>query len=187
MAAKSTRLFEVEHSWAVDNHPSTCETYIHNIRGASDDSVFCEDIKRFNFKNLENLEKDIDGFAGSVELQEGHQVVIGEMPPGTVVEVATWQGTGRPDESASQRRRVPRRSGHSATSTARACARCTISATSRARSSPFPAGNRARSALPTTATCCSPGATASTSPNRRRARWWTGFAWSPDRAPQRNN
>jgi len=46
--------------------------------------------------------KALDGFAASVELPEGHQLIIGEMPPGTVVEVATWQGVGRPDESANR-------------------------------------------------------------------------------------
>jgi hypothetical protein len=46
--------------------------------------------------------KAIDGFAASVELPEGHQLIIGEMPPGTVVEVATWQGVGRPDETANR-------------------------------------------------------------------------------------
>ena len=47
-------------------------------------------------------DKKPDGFAASVELPEGHQLIIGEMPPGTVVEVATWQGVGRPDESANR-------------------------------------------------------------------------------------
>jgi len=46
--------------------------------------------------------KAIDGFAASVELPEGHQLIIGELPPGTVVEVATWQGVGRPDETANR-------------------------------------------------------------------------------------
>jgi hypothetical protein len=41
----------------------------------------------------------LEGFAASVELPEGHQIVLGELPPGTVVEVATWQGTGRPDDT----------------------------------------------------------------------------------------
>jgi hypothetical protein len=55
-----------------------------------------------------NDEKDIEkkvnleGFAASVELPEGHQLVLGELPPGTVVEVATWQGTGRPDETTNR-------------------------------------------------------------------------------------
>jgi len=42
---------------------------------------------------------NLEGFAASLELPEGHQIVLGELPPGTVVEVATWQGTGRPDET----------------------------------------------------------------------------------------
>jgi len=55
-----------------------------------------------------SAEKDIEkkvnleGFAASVELPEGHQLVLGELPPGTVVEVATWQGTGRPDETTNR-------------------------------------------------------------------------------------
>lgn len=63
LAAKKTQLFELEHAWAVDNHPATCETYIRNINGASPDSVFCEDIKTFNFQNLKNIANHIDGFA----------------------------------------------------------------------------------------------------------------------------
>ena len=46
--------------------------------------------------------KNLEGFAASVELPEGHQLVIGELPAGTVVEVATWQGTGRPDETTNR-------------------------------------------------------------------------------------
>jgi DNA (cytosine-5)-methyltransferase 1 len=63
LAATKTNLFVLEHAWAVDNHPSTCETYIRNINGASFDSVFCEDIKTFNFQNLRNIASKIDGFA----------------------------------------------------------------------------------------------------------------------------
>jgi hypothetical protein len=50
------------------------------------------------------LEKrpNLEGFAASVELPEGHQLVLGELAPGTVVEVATWQGTGRPDETTNR-------------------------------------------------------------------------------------
>lgn len=48
------------------------------------------------------LKKNLEGFAASVELPEGHQLVIGELPAGTVVEVATWQGTGRPDETTNR-------------------------------------------------------------------------------------
>ena len=51
-----------------------------------------------------DLEKrvNLEGFAASLELPEGHQLVLGELPPGTVVEVATWQGTGRPDETTNR-------------------------------------------------------------------------------------
>lgn len=63
LAAKSTQLFEYEHAWAVDNHEHTCDTYIRNIPGASSDSVFCEDIRVFNLKNLRNVCEDIHGFA----------------------------------------------------------------------------------------------------------------------------
>ena len=44
----------------------------------------------------------LEGFAASIELPEGHQLIIGELPAGTVVEVATWQGVGRPDESTNR-------------------------------------------------------------------------------------
>lgn len=44
----------------------------------------------------------LEGFAASVELPEGHQLIIGELPAGTVVEVATWQGVGRPDASTNR-------------------------------------------------------------------------------------
>jgi len=54
--------------------------------------------------NEKDIEKkvNLEGFAASVELPEGHQLVLGELPPGTVVEVATWQGTGRPDETTNR-------------------------------------------------------------------------------------
>jgi len=45
---------------------------------------------------------NLEGFAASVELPEGHQLVLGELAPGTVVEIATWQGTGRPDETTNR-------------------------------------------------------------------------------------
>ena len=54
--------------------------------------------------NEKEVEKkvNLEGFAASLELPEGHQLVLGELPPGTVVEVATWQGTGRPDETTNR-------------------------------------------------------------------------------------
>lgn len=32
-----------------------------------------------------------------VDLPDGQKIVIGNLPAGTVIEIATWQGTGRPD------------------------------------------------------------------------------------------
>lgn len=32
-----------------------------------------------------------------VDLPDGQKIVIGKLPAGTVIEIATWQGTGRPD------------------------------------------------------------------------------------------
>lgn len=54
--------------------------------------------------NEKEVEKktNLEGFAASLELPEGHQLVLGELAPGTVVEVATWQGTGRPDETTNR-------------------------------------------------------------------------------------
>ena len=43
-----------------------------------------------------------DQFAAQIALPEGHQITIGELDPGTLVEIATWHGTGRPDESANR-------------------------------------------------------------------------------------
>lgn len=63
LATKSTKLFDYEHAWAVDNHKHTCETYLKNIPGASADSVFCEDIRSFSIKKLRRICKEIDGFA----------------------------------------------------------------------------------------------------------------------------
>jgi hypothetical protein len=43
-----------------------------------------------------------ENFAAQISLPEGHQITIGELDPGTLVEIATWHGTGRPDESANR-------------------------------------------------------------------------------------
>ena len=32
-----------------------------------------------------------------VDLPDGQKLVVGDLDPGTVIEVATWRGTGRPD------------------------------------------------------------------------------------------
>ena len=45
---------------------------------------------------------DSENFAAQISLPEGHKITIGELDPGTLVEIATWHGTGRPDESANR-------------------------------------------------------------------------------------
>ena len=56
--------------------------------------------KKVEFKNHEpKFPAPLEGYAATVELPEGHHVTIGELTPGTIVEVATWDGTGKPDES----------------------------------------------------------------------------------------
>jgi DNA (cytosine-5)-methyltransferase 1 len=62
-AAKKVGNIDISHAWSVDNDPDTCDTYIANIKGASYDSVFCEDIRTFNFENLKNTAPKIDGLA----------------------------------------------------------------------------------------------------------------------------
>ena len=32
-----------------------------------------------------------------IDLPDGQKLVVGNLDPGTVIEVATWRGTGRPD------------------------------------------------------------------------------------------
>jgi hypothetical protein len=51
------------------------------------------------------MDKDVvksENFAASIKLPEGHELLIGELPPGTILEVATWQGIGRPDETTNR-------------------------------------------------------------------------------------
>jgi DNA (cytosine-5)-methyltransferase 1 len=62
-AATKVGNIEISHAWAIDNDPDTCETYINNIKGASYDSVFCEDIRTFDFTNLQQTAPVIDGLA----------------------------------------------------------------------------------------------------------------------------
>jgi len=50
------------HAWAVDNHPETCQTYIHNIPGATEDSVLCRDVRELDINDLKKI-SNIDGFA----------------------------------------------------------------------------------------------------------------------------
>jgi hypothetical protein len=58
--------------------------------------------KEHEGKKKKRKRMTLEGFAASVELPEGHQLIIGELPSGTVVEVATWQGVGRPDDTTNR-------------------------------------------------------------------------------------
>lgn len=37
-----------------------------------------------------------------VDLPDGQKIIVGELPEGTIIEVATWRGTGRPDSRANR-------------------------------------------------------------------------------------
>ncbi len=47
------------HGWAVDYHEDTCSTYRRNIKGASEKSVICSDVRELDLTRLSK----IDGFA----------------------------------------------------------------------------------------------------------------------------
>ena len=49
----------LNHSWANDYDFDTCETYKRNIPGASDETVFCQDVRDFPIEDMDS----IDGFA----------------------------------------------------------------------------------------------------------------------------
>lgn len=53
---------KLTHAWAVDYHPETIHTYLNNIKGASEQSVICADVRSFSFKDLSAISQ-IDGFA----------------------------------------------------------------------------------------------------------------------------
>lgn len=58
----SNDLTKIKHAWAVDYHQSTVDTYIENIKGASEKTVLCADVRNLNFNELKNI-SEIDGFA----------------------------------------------------------------------------------------------------------------------------
>jgi hypothetical protein len=37
-----------------------------------------------------------------IDLPDGQKLIVGELPEGTILEVATWRGTGRPDSRANR-------------------------------------------------------------------------------------
>jgi DNA (cytosine-5)-methyltransferase 1 len=54
--------FSIQHAWATDYDKDTCNTFAHNICNGKTDSVICKDIRKLDFKKLQNI-SDIDGLA----------------------------------------------------------------------------------------------------------------------------
>lgn len=44
--------FDIHHAWANDYDRETCNTYIHNICPDHPETVFCEDVRTFNLRNV---------------------------------------------------------------------------------------------------------------------------------------
>lgn len=59
LAAKAVKSVSISHAWANDSDKSTCDTYIRNIPGASNNTVICGDVRKLNFSKL----GPVDGFA----------------------------------------------------------------------------------------------------------------------------
>lgn len=51
----------IKHVWAVDYHPSTVNTFIENINGASKETVLCADVRHLDLQQLKKI-SEIDGF-----------------------------------------------------------------------------------------------------------------------------
>lgn len=58
-AAEIVKSVSISHAWASDYDRATCDTYIRNIPGASEETVFCEDVRKLEIAKLGS----IDGFA----------------------------------------------------------------------------------------------------------------------------
>jgi DNA (cytosine-5)-methyltransferase 1 len=70
LAAKAVKSVSLSHAWANDYDEATCETYKRNIPGASDKSVFCEDIRKVDISRL----SPVDGFAFGFPCNDFSQV-----------------------------------------------------------------------------------------------------------------
>lgn len=54
--------YTIEHAWATDYDPDTCETYRRNICPDKPDTVICEDIRKLDYEILASI-SEIDGLA----------------------------------------------------------------------------------------------------------------------------
>lgn len=70
LAAKAVKSVSIRHAWANDYDQATCDTYMKNIPGASEKSVFCEDVRTLNISKLGS----IDGFAFGFPCNDFSQV-----------------------------------------------------------------------------------------------------------------
>ena len=63
MKAKSDDgLFSIEHAWANDYDPDTCETYIANICPDHPETVYCGDVRELDIKSLGKIDAFCYGF-----------------------------------------------------------------------------------------------------------------------------
>jgi DNA (cytosine-5)-methyltransferase 1 len=70
LAANAVRSVSLTHAWANDYDEATCKTYIRNIPGASEETVFCEDVRKLKVSKL----GAIDGFAFGFPCNDFSQV-----------------------------------------------------------------------------------------------------------------
>lgn len=66
----NNEIFEISHEWANDFDKDTCETFASNITPLNHESVFCEDVRKFDFNKL----SDIDGLAFGFPCNDFSQV-----------------------------------------------------------------------------------------------------------------
>ncbi|MEX2410207.1 MAG: DNA (cytosine-5-)-methyltransferase, partial [Candidatus Paceibacterota bacterium] len=59
---KRGEVFKLEHAWASDCDADSCKTYVQNIEGAHNNSVYISDVKDLDIKSLENIDSFAYGF-----------------------------------------------------------------------------------------------------------------------------
>lgn len=60
--AENGEEFTIEHAWATDYDKDTCNTFAKNICNGKSNSVICKDIRKLDFKKLQDI-SSIDGLA----------------------------------------------------------------------------------------------------------------------------
>ena len=53
--------------------------------------------KNVSEPNISNIPMAKEENSLVIDLPDGQKLIVGDIPHGTVIEVATWRGTGRPD------------------------------------------------------------------------------------------